>query len=112
MDFKEIKLFGRTNLSDILKEIHNSQKEKEEEIKSFINDLKPLIATTGDAVIVVPLIKAYLDVSIKNDDNLIKMAAIVQRAVSNNKGNSSEDLNMSDAEKQQLMKNVHELKVV
>jgi hypothetical protein len=43
--------------------------------------LKPLITSPGEATIMVPLIKEYMELAIKNDDALIKMAGIVQRAM-------------------------------
>jgi len=73
-------IFGKKKLSDIFQEIYNNQKKKEEQISALINELKPLINDIGDATLVVPLIKEYMDLSIKNDEALIKMATIVQRA--------------------------------
>jgi len=70
-DFKDIKLYRGTTFADVLKEIHTNQKNKEEELKTLIGNLKPLINTAGDAVIIVPLIKDYLNTSVKNDENLI-----------------------------------------
>ena len=66
------------------------------EIRTLIDNLKPLINSAGDAVIIVPLIKDYLDVSVKNDDLLIKMAGIVQRAMNSNQG--SDELLLSDSD--------------
>jgi hypothetical protein len=54
---------------------------------------------------IVPLIKEYLDVSVKNDDSLIKMASIIQRAMINS-GGGSDDFTLSDSEKEQLLKAV------
>lgn len=112
MDFNDIKVYGKKNFADVLKEIHTAQKDKEKELKNLINELKPLISTAGDAILIVPLITKYMDVSIKNDDNLIKMAGIIQRAI--NAGKQSEDGNvqLSDEEKDQLLKNIEELKIV
>lgn len=112
VDFKDIVLYGKKNFSEVLKEIHSNQQDKEKELKQLISDLKPLITTAGDAVIVVPLIKAYLDVAVKNDDNLIKMATLVQKAISTGKQNDSGDLQLSDDEKEQLLDSVQKLSVV
>ena len=112
MDFKDIKIYGKKTFADVLKEIHVNQQDKEQELKKLINDLKPLVTTAGDAVIIVPLIKAYIDVSVKNDDNLIKMAVLVQKAISSGKKDDNGDVNLSEEEKEQLLKNVQDLKVV
>ena len=72
-------LFDDKSFSDLLKEIHSNQNKKKKQLASLIAELKPLIQTLGDATVVVPLIKEYMEISVKNDDQLIKMAAIVQR---------------------------------
>ena len=72
-------LFDDKSFSDLLKEIHKNQSKKSKQLASLIAELRPLITSLGDATVVVPLIKEYMEVSVKNDDQLIKMAAIVQR---------------------------------
>jgi hypothetical protein len=107
MDFNTITLFGKKTFADLLKEIHTNSSNKEKEIRNLIDNLKPFINSAGDAVIIVPLIKDYLDVSVKNDDLLIKMAGIVQRAMNSNQG--SEDLLLSDSDKEMLFQSMNEL---
>ena len=107
MDFNTITLFGKKTFADLLKEIHTNSSNKEREIRALIDNLKPFITSAGDAVIIVPLIKDYLDVSVKNDDLLIKMAGIVQRAINSNQG--SDDLLLSDSDKEMLFKSMNEL---
>jgi hypothetical protein len=104
MDFN-VKIFGNKSFSDILKNIYDNSKEKEKQIKDLISGLKPLINNTQSALMIVPLIKEYLDVSVKNDDSLIKMASIIQRAMVNS-GGGSDDFTLSDSEKEQLLKAV------
>ena len=72
-------IFDDTSFSDLLKEIHSNQKKKAKQLASLIAELRPLVQSLGDATVVVPLIKEYMEISVKNDDQLIKMAAIVQR---------------------------------
>jgi hypothetical protein len=98
-------IFGKKKFSDILEEIYNNQKKKEEQISTLISELKPLIQDIGDATLVVPLLKEYLEISVKNDEQLIKMATIVQRAVQNE---STDDGNfgMTEDEKAQLLSEV------
>jgi hypothetical protein len=98
-------VFGSKKFSDILEEIYNNQKKKEEQISTLISELKPLIQDIGDATLVVPLLKEYLEISVKNDEQLIKMATIIQRAVQNE---STDDGNfgMTEEEKQQLLNEV------
>jgi hypothetical protein len=107
MDFNTITLFGKKTFADLLKEIHTNSSNKEREIRALIDNLKPFITSAGDAVIIVPLIKDYLDVSVKNDDLLIKMAGIVQRAMNSNTG--GDDLLLSDSDKEMLFQSMNEL---
>ena len=72
-------LFDDKSFSDLLKEIHGNQKKKAKQLAQLIAELRPLVQSLGDATVVVPLIKEYMEISVKNDDQLIKMAAIVQR---------------------------------
>ena len=72
-------LFDDKSFSDLLKEIHGNQKKKAKQLASLIAELRPLVQSLGDATVVVPLIKEYMEISVKNDDALIKMAAVIQR---------------------------------
>ena len=72
------------SFSDLLKEIHKNQSKKSKQLAALIAELRPLITSLGDATVVVPLIKEYMEISVKNDDQLIKMAAIVQRLSTGN----------------------------
>lgn len=75
------KIFGKKTFSDLLKDIYSNSKSKEKQITILIEELRPLVKTIGDATVIVPLIKEYMDVGVKNDEILVKMAAIVQRSV-------------------------------
>ena len=107
MDFSSIKLFRKKNFADLLKEIHTNQKDKEVQLRSLIEGLKPLITSPGEATMIVPLIKEYMELAIKNDDALIKMAGIVQRAM-NSKAADSEEL-LTDEDKEMLFSSLQEL---
>jgi hypothetical protein len=107
------KIFKNKKFSDILEEIYENQKKKEAQISALIGELKPLINDIGDATLVVPLIKEYMEIGVKNDEQLIKMATIVQRALQVQAQNGSNELAFSDEEKAQLFdlaKNVGEKK--
>tara|TARA_R110002153_G_scaffold66131_1_gene176815 strand:+ start:1211 stop:1579 length:369 start_codon:yes stop_codon:yes gene_type:complete len=107
MDFSQVNLFGKKNFSDLLKEIHTNQKDKEVQLRSLIEGLKPLITDPGEATMIVPLIKEYMELAIKNDDALIKMAGIVQRAMNSKMADTDEIL--SDEDKEMLFSSLQEL---
>ena len=78
-------IFGKKTVSDVLKEIYDNSRTKEKQINALIGELKPLVENVGDATVVVPMIKEYLEVGVKNDEHLIKMVALVQRFDNNAK---------------------------
>mgnify|MGYP003140805207 FL=1 len=105
----ESNVFGKKKFSDILKEIYDNQKKKETQITTLIGELKPLINDLGDATLVVPLIKEYMELGIKNDEQLIKMATIVQRTLASNKS-EEEGFGMTEEEKKQLLNEIEKFK--
>jgi hypothetical protein len=100
-------VFGKKKFSDILSEIYDNQKRKEKQISGLIAELKPLISDIGDATLIVPLIKEYLEIGVKNDEQLIKMATIIQRALNNSSG--EESLGITEEEKQELLKELDKI---
>ena len=94
-------LFDDKSFSDLLKEIHGNQKKKAKQLAQLIAELRPLVQSLGDATVVVPLIKEYMEISVKNDDALLKMAAIVQRLSTGN-ANSGDGGLLTEEEMAQL----------
>ena len=94
-------LFDDKSFSDLLKEIHGNQKKKAKQLAQLIAELRPLVQSLGDATVVVPLIKEYMELGIKNDDQLVKMAAIVQR-LSTGTANSGDSGLLTEEEMAQL----------
>jgi hypothetical protein len=103
----DFEIFKGKTFSNLCKDIVRNSENKKNQINILISDLKDLVKTVNDAVIIIPLIKDYYDVSIKNDDHLVKLAAIVQKLVS--KSEKSEDgmgLALTAEEQEQLMREV------
>ena len=101
-------IFKKKKFSDILEEIYKDTKTKEKQVNQLIAELKPLIQDTGDATLVVPLIKEYLEIGVKNSDNLIKMAAICQRLMAKQVEVSDGAL-ISEEEKAALLSAIDEI---
>ena len=100
-------VFGKKKFADLLEEIYNNQKRREAQVTALISELKPMVTDIGDATLIVPLIKEYMEIGVKNDDALIKMATLVQRALNS----TTEDggLGISDEEKAQLLEEMEKL---
>ena len=72
-------IFDGKSLSDLFSEIHSNSTQTRSQVRALINELKPLIENIGDATLIVPMIKEYMEIGVKNDDALLKLATIVQR---------------------------------
>ena len=101
---KNDELFKGTSFADLMSDVYHNSKKKDRQINQLIAQLQPLIKNASDATIIVPLIKEYLDVAVKNDDHLVKLTAIVQRYISTKQTISGADGLISDEEKQQLIR--------
>jgi len=101
-------IFEGKTLSNLFSEIYQNSKKKDEQINTLIGQLKGLIKNMTDATVIVPLIKDYIDASLKNDDHLIKMAGIIQRAT-NRSTETGGDFSLSEDEKKQLMDSIEAL---
>jgi len=101
---QEFELFNGTNFSDLMRDVYHNSKKKSRQIDTLIKELQPMIKNIGDASVIVPMIKDYLEVSVKNDDALVKLAAVVQRLVSaNSKDDDGNEFGLSEEERHQLM---------
>ena len=105
MEF-DIEIFKGKSFADLMKDVYDNSKKKDRQINMLIGELRPLIKNVGDATVIVPLIKEYLEVGVKNDEALVKLAAVVQRLISTNNRVQAETGNswmLSEEEKRQLM---------
>lgn len=90
MDSLEKPIFKGMTLSDLFAEIHTNSVETRRQVKELILSLTPLVSCAEDATILVPLIKEYMEVSVKNDELLVKLATIIQR-IETGQGKGSKD---------------------
>lgn len=72
-------IFKDKTLSDLFSEIYDNSTSTRSQIKGLISELKPLIENIGDATLIVPMIKEYMEIGVKNDEHLIKLATVIQR---------------------------------
>jgi hypothetical protein len=106
MKFDE-EIFGNKKFSDLLKDIYDNQKKKDRQINLLIADLKPMLNNISDAAILVPAIKDFMEVSVKNDEHLVKLAAVIQRSIGD-KGEESSSF-LTDEEKEALLKGIQDI---
>ena len=101
-------LFPGKDLSGLFKDIYDNQQNKKQRISELIAEMKKVIRHAGDMAVIGPIIKDLVDTSVKNDDSLIKMAAIAQRIIGASQKAEGDSGFLSDDEKEQLLKQLDE----
>ena len=104
----DFELFPGKNLSGLFKDIYDNQQTKKQRISELIAEMKKVIRHAGDMAVIGPIIKDLVDTSVKNDDALIKMAAIAQRIIGAQHKAEGYSGFLSDDEKKQLLKQLEE----
>jgi len=98
-NFDDVTVFDGMSLSDLFKKIHKNNKDIDKQIGEFIDTMKPMAtANAGSATMLMPTVKDLIDVNVKNNEQLIKMAAIAQRAASINANSGTDLIDMSEIE--------------
>ena len=108
MSNNENEIFEGKSFQDLTKDIYENSKNKKLQIDLLIQEIHGMITTIDDAVMVAPIIKEYMDVSVKNDEHLVKLAGVLQRITAKSKGESDETSLLSDDEKADLMSTLQE----
>ena len=104
----DFELFPGKNLSGLFKDIYENQVNKKQRISELIAEMKKVIRHAGDMAVIGPIIKDLVDTSVKNDDSLIKMAAIAQRIIGAQHKAEGDSGFLSDEEKEQLLQQLDE----
>ena len=102
-------VFEGTTLQDLLKEIHSLAEQRRIQITTVMDVLAKLITNTNDAAVIAPLVKDYMDVNVRSDEALVKIATIKQRLMAAEKlaGGGGGDI-LTDEEKDSLLTNLRE----
>ena len=104
----DFELFPGKNLGGLFKDIYDNQQTKKLRISELIAELRKLIRHSGDMAVMAPIIRDLIDSSIKNDDSLVKMAAIAQRIIGAQHKAEGDTGFLSDDEKEQLLSQLEE----
>ena len=105
---KDFNIFDDKKFSDLSKEIYENSKLKKTQIDLFIQEVHSYIQGIEDIAKVGPVLKELFDVAVKNDDNLLKLATVIQR-IMNKQADIVDDASLlTDDEKQELMDTLEE----
>jgi len=100
----DYEIFEGKSLSGLFKDIYENTKTNKTQLEVLMKEVVGFIKDGDTAVQIIPMLKEYLEINVKNDDQLVKVAAIVQRIIAaENKGGSEDEFGLSEAEKEQLM---------
>lgn len=106
MDYNK-EIFNGKTIASLMEEAYKDKQEKHKQLRGLISQLKELINDSGDAVMMIPLIKDIMDLSIKNDDVLIRLLSIIQKIeTSASKNIENADGLLSERDKQLLFESL------
>lgn len=75
----DFEVFKNKTFQGLLEDIYNNTSERSVLVKTLIEDLRNLVETPEDAVMVIPMIVQYLDVGVKNDRHLVDLSNVIEK---------------------------------
>ena len=101
-------IFKGKSFEDLTHDIYKNTTDRRKQIDLLISEIHGFITTIDDVVMVAPIIKEYMDVAVKNDEHLVKLAGVIQRIMSKSSGADDESLLLTDSEKEDLINALQE----
>lgn len=102
MDFE---VFDGKSFKDLCKDVVARSQSKKDQLDTLISDIRAQIKQPNDLQVFIPRIKELLEIGVKNDEQLIKLAAVLQRLESTQiEATGGDPTGLTDEEKEQLMK--------
>ena len=102
----DFELFPGKNLSGLFEDIYNNQINKKKHISEVIFEMRKMISHKGDMALIGPVIKDLIDTSVRNDDQLVKLATIAQRIISSSQKSEGDTGFLTDKEREQLLSEI------
>ena len=100
----EIEIFKGKTFQSLIKDIYENSKSKKSQLDLLVQEIHTLINGIEDVALLGPVIKELMDVSVKNDEHLVKLASVLQRIITKSQAGTDEDsLGLSDHEKEELI---------
>jgi vacuolar-type H+-ATPase subunit I/STV1 len=106
----EFELFKGKSLGGLFEDIYNNQVSKKQKISSLIEELKKMVRHAGDMGSLGPIIGGLVDSSVRNDDQLVKLATIATKIIAADKKTEGQDGFLTEFEKNQLLKDLEDTK--
>jgi|TARA_B100000131_G_scaffold206858_1_gene198957 methyl-accepting chemotaxis protein len=102
----DYEIFEGKTLSDVFKDIYDNSKTNKQQLEVLMKEVVGFIKDGDTAVQIIPMLKEYLEINVKNDEQLVKLATVVQRIMAAEgriSNDSGDEFGLTDAEKKQLM---------
>ena len=102
-------IFEGKTFQDLTRDIYKNSNDKKLQLDLLVQEIHGFITSIDDVIMIAPIIKELMDVSIKNDEHLVKLASVVQRIITRSQSGSDEDtLGLSEQEKEDLIQTLQE----
>lgn len=108
---KDSNLFKKVSFADLMEHVYKSSKRKDKKLEMMLNTVSGMVNNVQDAAVLLPIFSEIFNSGVKNDDMVVKLAAIVQRYLAvENKGGDIENAGgsyfISQEDKAKIMQEV------
>ena len=105
----DYEIFKGKSLASLFEDIYQNQNYNRKQLDVLTKSITSMIKDGDTAIQIVPMIKEYLEINVRNDELLIKLASIVQKIMTaEGKGESESEFGLSENEKEQILKTIVE----
>jgi len=99
---KDYEIFEGKTLSDVFKDIYDNSKTNKTQLEVLMKEVVGFIKDGDTAVQIIPMLKEYLEINVKNDEQLVKLATIVQRITAAEKRITAQLMSAIESDVQEL----------
>jgi hypothetical protein len=108
-DRKFYELFEDKSISNVFEDIYKNAANTRSNAKSMVDQMKKYVTSLESAVVIGPLIREYMEIILRSDEHLIKLADSAIRLIKEGKIASTEGPGfLSEDEKKQLLADVND----
>tara|TARA_Y100000310_G_scaffold340300_1_gene435550 strand:+ start:1304 stop:1702 length:399 start_codon:yes stop_codon:yes gene_type:complete len=96
-------IFKGKSFEDLTHDVYKNTIDRRKQIDLLISEIHGFITGIDDVVMIAPIIKEYMDIAVKNDEHLVKLAGVIQRIISKSGTSDDSSFLLSDNEKEDLI---------
>lgn len=102
----ENEIFKGKTLTSLFEDIYNNQNQKKVKITNLITEIQKMVRGASDMAVLGVVMKDLIDISVKNDEQLIKLANLAQKMILSKDKSPGDAGFLTDEEKEQLLKDL------